>query len=550
MKYCLATLFIILLSGKITAEQNSSSDRKIATFCKVWGFLKYYHPNVVNGKLDWDRIFLTEIDKVRHFDSKQDENEYYLNWLSRLGKLKSTPRKPLEDTIILSNLSIEFISDTNIFNNNVIEKLNAISECKVRKQYYVKQSLFVKNTIYNREKLYKDSIFPDYKTRLLLLARYWNIINYFYPYKYKTDQEWDSVLLEMIPKLMEVKDVTTYHLAITELVAKINDSHAYFYSSYTQAYFGNLYVPFSFKLIDSMAVVSEFYNKSLCLMDDIKEGDAFFEIEGRAVADLIRQRGKYVSASNESKLLDNYFNLIFNGNWNYFSAKFIRNDTVYTKNIYRYNLQTLFDKTEEDNKPAYYWLQDSIAYFNLGKLKRKEAYKAVNSCLSARAIIFDVRNYPLNTAYPIAKAFKRIYQPFVKFSYPDLTRPGTFKLTKAHGYKQGNKNETDTVFKGKIAVLFNENTQSHAEFTVMSLELIPDVTKIGSQTSGADGNVSKIPLPGGLETLMTGIGVYYPDGRETQRIGIVPDIYVKPTIKGITSGKDEVLEAALKFLNK
>ena len=54
----------------------------------------------------------------------------------------------------------------------------------------------------------------------------------------------------------------------------------------------------------------------------------------------------------------------------------------------------------------------------------------------------------------------------------------------------------------------------------------------GSTTAGADGNVSTIILPGKIRTMISGIGVYYPDGTETQRVGIVPDVEVKPTIKG------------------
>jgi C-terminal processing protease CtpA/Prc len=64
---------------------------------------------------------------------------------------------------------------------------------------------------------------------------------------------------------------------------------------------------------------------------------------------------------------------------------------------------------------------------------------------------------------------------------------------------------------------------------------------VGSTTAGADGNVSRIPLPGGLRSMISGIGVFYPDKRPTQRIGIVPDVEAKPTIEGIRSVRDEVL---------
>jgi len=101
-----------------------------------------------------------------------------------------------------------------------------------------------------------------------------------------------------------------------------------------------------------------------------------------------------------------------------------------------------------------------------------------------------------------------------------------------------------------VIILVNEVTQSHAEFMAMLYRCSPNATVIGSTTAGADGDVSRIPLPGNIQTAMSGIGVYYPDGRETQRIGIVPDIVIKPTIKGIRAGKDEVLEKAIELIKK
>ena len=44
----------------------------------------------------------------------------------------------------------------------------------------------------------------------------------------------------------------------------------------------------------------------------------------------------------------------------------------------------------------------------------------------------------------------------------------------------------------------------------------------------------------------TRIGVFYPDKKSTQRIGIIPDREVRPTTAGIRAGRDEVLEAAIR----
>lgn len=100
-------------------------------------------------------------------------------------------------------------------------------------------------------------------------------------------------------------------------------------------------------------------------------------------------------------------------------------------------------------------------------------------------------------------------------------------------------------YDGRLLILFDEATVSEAEYTVMGLEQHPGAVKIGSQTRAANGNRWRILLPGRISVSMTGMGVYYPDGTPTQRIGLVPDLYVTPTVQGIRDGVDEVLEQAM-----
>ncbi len=105
-------------------------------------------------------------------------------------------------------------------------------------------------------------------------------------------------------------------------------------------------------------------------------------------------------------------------------------------------------------------------------------------------------------------------------------------------------------YKGKVAILINEMTQSSAEYHAMAFRKAPDAKVFGSQTAGADGNVSYFTLPGKISTQITGLGVYTPEGSETQRIGIIPDVEVKPTVKGIKDNKDEILEKALEWIHQ
>ena len=105
-------------------------------------------------------------------------------------------------------------------------------------------------------------------------------------------------------------------------------------------------------------------------------------------------------------------------------------------------------------------------------------------------------------------------------------------------------------YKGKIVVLINGDAVSQAEHTCLILEACADATFIGTPTNGANGDITATVLPGGIATGFTGHRVRHADGRQLQRLGIQPDVTVAPTISGIRSGKDEVLDKAIDYLQK
>jgi hypothetical protein len=70
--------------------------------------------------------------------------------------------------------------------------------------YYIKKMFDDGHPGFLNEQPYSNS-FPNENLRLLALYRCWNIIHYFFPYKYLTDKNWDEVLREYIPKFMNAK---------------------------------------------------------------------------------------------------------------------------------------------------------------------------------------------------------------------------------------------------------------------------------------------------------------------------------------------------------
>ena len=84
----------------------------------------------------------------------------------------------------------------------------------------------------------------------------------------------------------------------------------------------------------------------------------------------------------------------------------------------------------------------------------------------------------------------------------------------------------------------------------MSLRTGDNVTVLGSNSIGADGNIAYLPLLNDHEITFTSLGVYTPEMGQTQRIGLAPDIEVHPTVEGIKEGRDELMEAAIAYIQE
>ena len=163
-----------------------------------------------------------------------------------------------------------------------------------------------------------------------------------------------------------------------------------------------------------------------------------------------------------------------------------------------------------------------------------------NDLENTDGIVFDLRNYPNGTAWGLIDRLFPTPRQVAAFDSADLNNPGNFqRITTTLG------GSLPVNYTGRILILVNEITLSQAEYSVMLLQAGGNTITIGSQTQGADGNVTSVLLPQDSSAMFTGLGVFYPDGRETQRIGIVPDIHVTPDIVSLSEGRDVVLETAL-----
>jgi C-terminal processing protease CtpA/Prc len=196
--------------------------------------------------------------------------------------------------------------------------------------------------------------------------------------------------------------------------------------------------------------------------------------------------------------------------------------------------------------PAFQKLTDDVAYLKLSSVRVADSATYIRQAEGTKGLIIDIRNYPSEfVVFSLGQFLIEERTTFVNFTAVDLANPGAFYWNAAATLiPQAPR------YSGKVVILIDEITQSQAEYTTMAFRTAPGAVVIGSTTAGADGNVSLIPLPGSQSSLISGIGVFYPDGRPTQRIGIVPDVELWPTVTAIAAGRDELIEEAIRMIRE
>jgi C-terminal processing protease CtpA/Prc len=544
-KYLLILLSIILLS--CNNKQQLSTTQKLQLTAKVWGFLKYYHPKVNEGKINWDQQLIDIITKLDNVKTKQDLSETYIKWIESLGEVEpcGNCEAKKENEYFDKNFDLSWLQDE-AYSQALVEKLLYIKENRTQRQHFI--SLDGATQIYNNEPQYTASQWDNENVRLITLFKYWNVIEYFYPYKYVIDQNWDEVLIEMIPRFQQIRSEEEYHVLLHELTVKLCDSHSFFMTDLVRSFAGNKVVAARFKIIDDKAVFNEFYNDSLARLDDLQIGDAVLKVDDVPVLEKYLRNKKYINGSNEAvKKMGYSFRWIFHGNTDSVKITFERAGDTKNKTIRRYDRSTMKIQ-EAPAKKKWEILENNIGYVNMEEdaVSLNDLSTMMNKLKNTKAIIFDLRNYPPFIWDELVGYFNKEKKVYACYTQPNLAYPGRFIRFNADSI--GRRNPTP--YKGKVVILMDEGTQSRGESFVMALQTIDGAITVGRQTSGADGNVADYTFFDDKTTWITGLGVFYPDGRETQRIGIVPDIEVPLTIEDIRMGRDAILDKAIEIVTK
>lgn len=405
-----------------------------------------------------------------------------------------------------------------------------------------------------RDSPYPEMSFPSADYRLLGLFRFWNVINYFFPYKHLIEEPWAGVLPRYIPRLEANKDVVEYQLTLRELVAETHDSHVSVGGSTRAAdWLGNFSPPIGVRYVGKQTVVTSLLSETT----DVKIGDVILEVDGQPIERRREYLGRFISASTPQALERAVHRWLLRGQKDTDVALLVRGrDGKSRRATIPRSLSVedpRFAAALRRTTPVVRILPEGFGYVDLARLQLGEVDKMFETINKTSATIFDLRGYPHGTAWDIAPRLTEKQEPVAAvFSRPfwDATSLGDEHELSSYTFAQKLPKAKGNIYRGKVVMLINEDAVSHSEHSGLFFEAATNVTFIGTPTVGANGDVTRMVLPGGLVVGFSGHDVRHADGRQLQRLGIQPHIKAEPTIRGIIEQRDEILEAAIAHLKK
>ena len=537
-------------SGIALSRLTKTQIENLAVLGKVWGFLKYHHQSVTAGQHHWDYELFRVLPRVLAAGDRATGNTAMRDWVRSMGVV---PACKACITLQADNLhlrpEVDWIGQQAMLGHDLADLLRTIYRDRSGgKQFYISQVPGIGNPVFEHELAYEGLKFPDAGYQLLALYRFWNIIKYWYPNRDVLDQDWSEVLADFIPRIALAKDKDAYQLEAIALIASVTDTHANLWSAPPQLRppAGDCSLPVTTRFIENRAIVTGYSEAAAGPATGLKVGDVIESLDGVPVEKLVERWAPYYPASNQPTRLRDIARALTRGACSATRVSVGRASEAVQITAQRLPLASLnqaVGSTHDLPGDTFRLLSDQVAYLKLSSVQAAQVSNYIDRAKGTKGLIIDIRNYPSDfVVFALGSLLVDRPTPFARFTNGDLDNPGAFRWIGEPVTLSPQKPH----YSGSIVILVDEISISQAEYTAMAFRSAPKARVVGSTTAGADGNVSQVSLPGGLSTMISGIGVFYPDKKPTQRVGVLPDVEVRPTIAGIRAGRDEVLEEALR----
>ncbi|MGV8135311.1 MAG: hypothetical protein AB2L20_08850 [Mangrovibacterium sp.] len=135
----LITILAMFLSAiPCHSQTRLAESKKLESTCRIWGFLKYYHPEVAKGTFNWDEQLIEILPKVKTVVNKEQLSQIYLDWITSLGRIREYNRENRETNKACfdKNFNLSWIHDSTVFTSELTRRLEFIEKNRNQKDNY------------------------------------------------------------------------------------------------------------------------------------------------------------------------------------------------------------------------------------------------------------------------------------------------------------------------------------------------------------------------------------------------------------------------------
>lgn len=522
---------------KLPEEPDSLQIHAIVQASRIWGFAKYHHPAFASRSINADAEYFCLLNEVLQAPDSM-KNDICLKWISGLGPYAIRDKE--DDENIETFNDFNWISDSLHLGKALSDSLMRLRNADPENNRYVKQTPVNVSYI---ETQYSDIPKDDVAYRLLGVAKFWNAVDSYSPNRNLTDRPWDDVLAEYIALAFDRS--VSFSALYSRMVSELCDTHV---NSWYVPIFGGRFVPLMCQFAEDRLFVTDTCS---LVPNNFEIGDEIILIDSVSPIKRLDELAPYIPHSNRSSLLrDGSYATLLTAK-NEACVEYVRGGKTYTTMISSVDgskfVNRRFSSQNTSTKPGFKEVAGGIGYINISNLTCKDEQDLENFLASCDKLIINLRAYPAE--YDVLHKLLPTFffsqaREAAEVLLPQAHRPGSFIRTTVSTRKTS---DPDKLYKGKVVLLVNAHSQSMSEYFTMFLQTIPGSVTVGSQTAGADGDVTRIQLPYASFNI-TGAGICYPDGTNAQRNGVKIDKVVEPSAEGMIRGVDEQLQVAIDYL--
>lgn len=395
---------------------------------------------------------------------------------------------------------------------------------------------------------YREPRLPPRDWRALAAIKLWAVIDRYFPARRLMDGSWDDALATCLARLDGVTDALGYGQALQDMAATLDDSHVGVWNRALIAERGDAALGFNLLQIDGKVIVSAVTDPALAATGQLQAGDEIVAIDDETMQARLARLLPHISASTPAGKLRNALYEALRGATGSRAQVTIAGAAGQQRTLALDRVAYELLLVPRHARPIMEVMPGNIAYVDLDRLQEADMEAMFNMMQKTGALVLDMRGYPLFSGRQLAARLNVKGAALGPVSYQNvaLAHPAAAGLQLA--YQDHLFAPRGALYRGKVIMLIDEHSQSHAEHVGLLLEAAADVTFIGAPSAGANGDMRWVTLPGNVQVSYSGYEVRHADGRQLQRVGIVPQIAVAPTVAGLRAGRDEVLQRALEFI--